>query len=316
MADLPVGPITGIRLGCEAASGQGAVDGLCALWVDRAPRFGAVAAHFPRSLRARQFAASFWAPEVLLFGGWYLEGFTRGWCDQICALLVERAGPEGEIVVRDWFAGWVPRLVDTGKPAFWSPELPEVEAVTTSRVEEEAPILTRTWVRGRLGTYALDHFTRRALSAFLLLLCLALPAGAQSLYGTVARVVDGDTILIGKARVRLYGIDAPEGQQECTAPGGKPYRCGDTAKGFLASLAPEGAQIQCVVKDTARYGRLVARCGVNGKDLSLWMVRAGWALAYREYSTAYVVEEMLARRAGSGIWAGSFVSPEEWRHAH
>jgi endonuclease YncB( thermonuclease family) len=43
------------------------------------------------------------------------------------------------------------------------------------------------------------------------------------------------------------------------------------------------------------------------------MVLNGWALAYRRYSTDYVVEELTARKARRGIWRGEFVPPWEWR---
>jgi endonuclease YncB( thermonuclease family) len=43
------------------------------------------------------------------------------------------------------------------------------------------------------------------------------------------------------------------------------------------------------------------------------MVRNGWALAYREYSRAYVPEERAAHRAERGIWRGEFVKPWNWR---
>lgn len=57
----------------------------------------------------------------------------------------------------------------------------------------------------------------------------------------------------------------------------------------------------------------LSRCAVGSKDLSAWMVRAGWAVAFRKYSTAYVALEDEARLAHRGIWAGSFVVPELWR---
>ena len=43
------------------------------------------------------------------------------------------------------------------------------------------------------------------------------------------------------------------------------------------------------------------------------MVLNGWALAYRRYSTAYVLHEDGARLAKAGMWQGAFVPPWDWR---
>jgi len=45
------------------------------------------------------------------------------------------------------------------------------------------------------------------------------------------------------------------------------------------------------------------------------MVRQGAALAYRKYSSRYAPAEAAARRDGLGLWAASWVTPEEYRHA-
>ncbi len=62
-----------------------------------------------------------------------------------------------------------------------------------------------------------------------------------------------------------------------------------------------------------RYGRLIATCFIDGKNLNALMVGEGWALAYRDYSKKYVPQENVARKARKGIWAMQFVPPWEWR---
>jgi len=101
-----------------------ALDELFALWIDEAPRFGAVAAHFPESLRKRRFVASFWAPEVLLFGDLYRAGFTRPEVDEFCVGIITQRTAEGRwFRDRDAYDPWQPSQY---KQPFWSPELPEV----------------------------------------------------------------------------------------------------------------------------------------------------------------------------------------------
>ena len=62
-----------------------------------------------------------------------------------------------------------------------------------------------------------------------------------------------------------------------------------------------------------RYRRPVARCAVGGVDLGGWLVENGWALAYRRYGADYVTQEETARAARRGLWAGSFVTPWDFR---
>ncbi len=150
-------------------------------------------------------------------------------------------------------------------------------------------------------------------TVFVILVCVAhIPAEpADRLTGTVT-VIDGDTIEIHGQRVRLFGIDAPESAQTCEA-GGKAYRCGQQAALALADEIGRRT-VSCNPRDVDRYGRIVAVCAAGDEDLNAWMVRHGWALAYRQYSTAYVPDEEGARAAGAGIWRGTFTPPWDWRH--
>jgi endonuclease YncB( thermonuclease family) len=54
---------------------------------------------------------------------------------------------------------------------------------------------------------------------------------------------------------------------------------------------------------------LLAVCYVSGEDLNEWMVREGWALDFRKYSTDYLQAEAEARSTGAGIWRSEFTPP-------
>jgi endonuclease YncB( thermonuclease family) len=137
-------------------------------------------------------------------------------------------------------------------------------------------------------------------------------SAAEAIVGR-ASVIDGDTLEIHGARIRLYGIDAPERGQSCTVQG-KSSRCGQLAA--LALSDKIGTRpIACDPRDRDRYNRIVAVCRSDGEDINAWMVAQGWALAYRQYSTDYVKHEQRASASKLGIWQGEFVAPWEWRAA-
>src|SRR5262245_3555333 len=120
--------------------------------------------------------------------------------------------------------------------------------------------------------------SRLALLALLLLPTLA--AAEPLTISGAARVVDGDTIVVNGATIRLWGIDAPETRQMCQqAAGNGAYDCGRDATAHLQSLIGSQSVI-CEPKTFDRYRRVVALCRVNGTDLGAAMVRDGWAVAF------------------------------------
>jgi len=123
------------------------------------------------------------------------------------------------------------------------------------------------------------------------------------------KIIDGDSFELDGTGVRLFGVDAPEGRQDCTRDG-RPWRCGDAAATELRRLVG-GATIVCRKEDVDSYGRIVARCSNGNTDLAAAMARAGMAVAYRRYSNDYVDEEREAKTAKRGIWASEFTPPEE-----
>lgn len=149
-----------------------------------------------------------------------------------------------------------------------------------------------------------------ALIAFLRLAC---PATAAPLVG-VPSVVDGDTIEIHGARIRLNGIDAPESTQLCLDARGKKYRCGQKASLALADFLEQHRPTSCIEVDRYRYRRMVAVCTAGGTDIGEWMVRQGYALDWPRYSAGfYARAQDEAKTAKRGIWAGSFQAPWDWR---
>ena len=149
------------------------------------------------------------------------------------------------------------------------------------------------------------------LTLTLCLLLLPLSISAETITG-VASVTDGDTLEIRGKRIRLHGIDAPESSQHCVRPSVQEWRCGQLAALALSDRIGRRS-VTCEERDIDRYGRTIAVCSQDGVDLNSWMVREGWAVAYRQYSQDYVREEAEARRAGRNIWSGSFVMPWDWR---
>ncbi len=152
----------------------------------------------------------------------------------------------------------------------------------------------------------------RSVLAVMLIAC-ALPALCAPSIGGTAKVVDGDSLEIGRQRIRLWGIDAPEFKQTC-ARGKQRWACGYAATAALREHL-DGTTVQCVKVDVDRYGRMVARCSTRQRSINEWMVREGWATDYARYSKgAYAREQSQAKAAHRGIWSGDFEVPEHYRH--
>jgi endonuclease YncB( thermonuclease family) len=146
-------------------------------------------------------------------------------------------------------------------------------------------------------------------------LLLSASAVAEAVSGQ-ADIVDGDTLSVRgeKTRIRLYGVDAPEGQQTCEDGSSKRYLCGSRAADALSEIIGRNGRVTCEEEDRDRYGRVVAVCKANGRDINAELIRQGWAVEYKQYSDGrYSKEESEARKAKRGLWAGKFVLPWEWR---
>ena len=127
------------------------------------------------------------------------------------------------------------------------------------------------------------------------------------------RIVDAATLDVAGQRVRLQGIAAPEAAQSGRQATGHRYRCGAQATQALRARIGQGA-VTGTIEGRDRYNRALGICyTADGTDLNGWLVRQGYALAYRRYSTKYVPQEDQARANRAGIWADEFVPSWQWR---
>ena len=139
----------------------------------------------------------------------------------------------------------------------------------------------------------------------------------------IPKIIDGDTVHINNNKFRLEGIDAPEMKQQCKKEFlkissligftfYKDYSCGKVSKDKLIEKI-NGSQIKCIYKSKDRFKRYIATCYKQKANLNKWMVRNGFAIAYRKYSKKYVPDEDFAKENKLGLWRGKFINPEIWR---
>jgi endonuclease YncB( thermonuclease family) len=131
------------------------------------------------------------------------------------------------------------------------------------------------------------------------------------------KVVDSDNFRLQLSRwsketfhLRLAGIDAPEGAH--FGQPGQPYW--DEAKSFLTNLV-EGKRVEIRLLRRDQHGRAVCCAKIGRRDVSLEMVRHGWAVVYEGKGAEYgdcgktVLEhyQKQAQKKKLGMWVQSKV---------
>ena len=122
-----------------------------------------------------------------------------------------------------------------------------------------------------------------------------LPAVGSVLKGFPSPV-DGDTVDLGGYRLRIFGIDAPDH----TGPASEYFDSANTV--MRTALTVEWT---CIDTGARSHGRLVSKCvfSENGGDIAAWIVSAGYAVDWPEFSGGkYKALENEARLAKRGMW--------------
>jgi len=132
-----------------------------------------------------------------------------------------------------------------------------------------------------------------------------------SVYADQLTVTDGDTIRIGEERIRFSGIDAPELKQTCLYQEIE-FNCGEFSRDLIIEKIAN-KEVSCIRESKDQYGRTLAECFVGKESLSRYLVREGYAFAYRKYSDKFINDEEYAQSKGNGMWSMEFLFPWDFR---
>ena len=152
---------------------------------------------------------------------------------------------------------------------------------------------------------------RIGVAGFCFVLLLPIAALAGPLTGKVVKITDGDTLYVLDAnyqqhKIRLAGIDAPERKQAY----------GLASRKHLASIVA-GQQVTIEYQKRHRYRGIVGKVLVNGVDVCLEQVKAGFAWHYKKYQheqspedqRLYADAEIRAREDRLGLWRENNPNP-------
>ena len=145
------------------------------------------------------------------------------------------------------------------------------------------------------------------ISIFLLVFLLTI----NDIKSQELKIVDGDTIHLNGEKIRFSGIDTPELKQTCFKDDVKNL-CGVKAKQILINKIGNNT-VECISEGRDQYKRILAECFVNNESLSSYLVRSGYAFAYRRYSKKFVPDEDYAKFNKLGMWSMEFDYPWDWR---
>ena len=150
----------------------------------------------------------------------------------------------------------MPDDLTAGRPIFMNQKLPFRHHVTVARFMLFAALLASVPVSVPARLHAEERLSAR-----------------------VSKITDGDTFTLSgtSRRIRIWGLDAPE----------KDETGGSLATDVLRDLI-SGKELDCLVRDIDRYGRIVGQCFLpDGRDITAEMIRSGVATEYCRFSKNY-----------------------------
>ena len=123
--------------------------------------------------------------------------------------------------------------------------------------------------------------------------------------------VDSTLIDTLELRIRLAHARAVPRDEVCRDTTGRRYACGLEARATLQNHLV-GKTLVCrrlFLGDPERTGMADVRCAVDGEDLALRQIRAGWATPSEIAEPDHLAAFEEARNARRGVWAGPWQIP-------
>ena len=111
-----------------------------------------------------------------------------------------------------------------------------------------------------------------------------------------AGLLPTDTVLI-----KLEGIDVREAEETCKKENGASWPCGAKARAALIRFIRSRA-VTCTLPQGGETKDFAARCSVVGQDLSIWLVRQGWATPQKAAEPELAKALDAAKTERLGLW--------------
>ena len=144
------------------------------------------------------------------------------------------------------------------------------------------------------------NFCRFSYIRIAIVLCLCSVAW-QVQSRDYVKVVDGDSLEIGRRRIRLLGIDAPEYRQFCFDAQKQKYECGKESRAYLDKMLKKARyKVDCRTQKTDIYKRELAECFI-GKTTTIGKLAAK---LQKQYQISFI--------AGDTFRAAAVEQLEEW----
>ncbi|NPB05417.1 MAG: thermonuclease family protein [Aquificae bacterium] len=133
----------------------------------------------------------------------------------------------------------------------------------------------------------------------------------------VIRVSDGDTLVVEtedgqQVKIRVVGIDTPEkfvtaklkkDAAECGVSPELMSLLGKEASKHAHEYLEPGKTVLVVPEGQGKYGRLIARIVVDGKDYGLQMIKEGYSCVYEQSAPPEYKEALEeAKKNRAGLW--------------